>query len=274
MTLKHLQKGLCYTIYADCMAVIIGWGKAWRDLRGKSRHDGLWKQIFEAREGLEVEVLKTKAHRSKEQAVREGDVGNYEGNEAADREAKRSANAHGHPPSVCKDAEARQLAKRRGVSWTLATLKQAAMDVPEVPRSAIKVPNGRRKTADWEGVGCILVASQAGGFVCKMCFGKYATRTIKVKVCSGLNTAARKVAACGQAQGHDLWVGRQVGGNFEGSPLFMCRGCGAYASVQCKQLKSECLAQWGGAPQRSQPVHGGQAPVQAPGCYRRSQGHR
>jgi hypothetical protein len=246
MVLKHLQKGLSYVIYADCMAVIIGWGKSWRDLRGRGRHDGLWKQIYEARDGLDVEVLKTKAHRSKAQAIREDDTDNYEGNEAADRAAKRSAGTYGHPPSVCHDAEARQLAKRRGVAWTLATLKQAAIDVPEVPRTTAKVPSGRRKTADWEGTACVLVASKLGGFVCQMCYSKYASRTVRVRQCTGLNAAARKVAAFGHAQGHALSVGRIVGGKFDGCPLFMCGRCGSYASSQCKQLKSECLAEWGG----------------------------
>jgi hypothetical protein len=132
------------------------------------------------------------------------------------------------------------------VAWTLATLKQAAIDVPEVPRSAIRVPIGRRKTADWDGVACVLVASQAGGFVCKMCFSKFASRSTRVKLCSGLNNAAKKVAAFGHAQGHELWVGRQVGGQYDGSPVFMCRGCGAYASLQCKQLKAACSSEWGG----------------------------
>ena len=115
----------------------MGGGKGWTDLKGKGRHDGLWKQIYEAREGLEVEVLKTKAHRSREQAERDNDLKNFEGNEAADREAKRSASKHGHPPSTCTDAEDRQQAKRKGVAWTLGTLKQAAIDLPEVPRNCL-----------------------------------------------------------------------------------------------------------------------------------------
>ncbi len=157
ITLRHLQKGHKYVIYADCMAVILGWAKGWKDLKGKGRHDGLWKQIYGAREGLEVEVLKTKAHRSREQAVRDNDLQNFEGNEAADREAKRSANKHGHPPSACKDAQDRQQAKRKGVAWTLGKLKQAAIDLPEVPRTGSRAERSKRKTADWEGVGCVLV---------------------------------------------------------------------------------------------------------------------
>jgi hypothetical protein len=228
------------------MAVVLGWAKGWKDLKGKGRHDGLWKQIYEAREGLEVEVLKTKAHRSKEQATREGDLTNFEGNEAADREAKRAANKHGHPPSTCTDAEDRQAAKRNGVAWSLATLKQAAIELPDVPRRASRAERLKRRTADWEGVGCVLVASLGGGLVCRMCFRQVGQRTKQVARCQGLNTATRQIAANAQGKGHELWVGRRVGGTLDGAPLFMCRGCGLFASVKCKGLKDQCPREWGG----------------------------
>jgi exonuclease III len=246
MALKHMRAGLKYIVYADCMAVILGYNKSYCDLVGKGRHDGLWKQIYEAREGLDVEVRKTKAHRSRLQAVAEDDLENFEGNEAADHEAKKSANRYGHPPATCDEAESRQTAKRKGVAWTLATLKQAAIDLPEVPRRVSRAARCQRKTADWEGVGCLLFDSIGGGLICKMCFGKVANRSVKVVRCTGLNTAAKQVAKCGQSNGHDLWVGRQVGGSYGGSPLFICRGCGAYAAAQCKALKHKCARAWGG----------------------------
>jgi exonuclease III len=246
LVLRHLRKGLEYIVYADCMAVIYGFAKTYKDLQGKGRHDGLWKQIFEAREGLQVELRKTKAHRSKLQAIQEDDMENFDGNEAADREAKRSANKYGHPPAACEEAEARQVAKRKGVAWTLAILKQAAIDIPEVPRRVSRAVRAARKTADWEGFGCLLVPSVWGGLICKVCFGKVETRSAKVTKCKGLNAAARKVIACGGTHGHALWVGRQVGGAYDGSPLFMCRSCGAYATAQCKALKKPCTRSWGG----------------------------
>ncbi len=51
---------------------------------------------------------------------------------------------------------------------------------------------------------------------------------------------------CGKTNDHDLWVGRQVGGTYDGSPLFLCKVCGAYASAQCKALKRPCTRSWGG----------------------------
>ena len=166
---------------------------------------------------------------------------NFDGNEAADREAKRSANKYGHPPATCEEAEAR----RKGVAWTLATLKQASIDIPEVPRRVGRVTRARRRTADWEGFGCLLVPSVWGGLICKVCFSKVASRSVKVTRCQGLNAAARKVIACGGTHDHGLWVGRQVGGAYDGSPLFMCRACGAYATAQCKALKKPCTRLWG-----------------------------
>ncbi len=163
MALKHLRRGLSYIIYADCMAVILGWAKSPAELRGKGRDDGLWKQIYEAREGLDVVVIKTKAHRSREQAVIENDIANFEGNEAADHEAKRSANKYGQPPSTCDDAEFRQDAKRKGVAWTLSTLKLAAVGLPEVPRRVSRATKAKLKVGDWEGIGCLLIQSQGGG---------------------------------------------------------------------------------------------------------------
>ena len=246
LVLRHLRKGLVYIVYADCMAVIHGFAKSYKDLQGRGRHDGLWKQIFEAREGLQVDLRKTKAHRSKTQALQEGDMDNFGGNEAADREAKRSANKYGHPPATCEEAEARQVAKRKGVAWTLATLKQASIDIPEVPRRVSRVTRARRRTADWEGFGCLLVPSVWGGLICKVCFSKVANRSVKVTRCQGLNAAARKVIACGGTHDHGLWVGRQVGGAYDGSPLFICRNCGAYAAAQCKALGKQCTKSWGG----------------------------
>jgi hypothetical protein len=246
IALRHMETGVKYVVFADCMAVILGFAKSYSDLRGRGRHDGLWKQIYEAREGKEVTVLKTKAHRSKLQAIAEDDLENFEGNEAADSEAKRSASMHGHPPATCEEAELRQGAKRKGVAWTLATLKKAAIDLPEVPRRVSRANKARLKVADWEGIGCLLVPSLWGGLVCQMCFSKVDARPKGVKRCSGLNTAAVKVIECGKGNDHDLWVGRQVGGAYDGSPMFMCKNCGAYASAQCKALKKVCTRSWGG----------------------------
>ncbi len=113
------------------------------------------------------------------QAVAENDLENFEGNEAADHEAKRSANKYGRPPAVCDEAESRQTAKRKGVAWTLATLKQAAVDLPDVPGKVSRATGSQRKTADWEGIGCLLFDSiGGGGLICKMCFGKVANRIL------------------------------------------------------------------------------------------------
>ncbi len=114
MALRHMEKGLKYVVYADCMAVILGFAKSFRDLRGRGRHDGLRKQIYEAREGLDVVVLKTKAHRSREQAVIENDIVNFEGNEAADHEANRSANNHGHRRLLAKMPSSGKMPSERG----------------------------------------------------------------------------------------------------------------------------------------------------------------
>ena len=126
---------------------------------------------------------------------------NFEGNEAADLEAKRSANKYGHPPAACEEAELRQAAKRRGVGWTLATLKQAAIDLPEVPRRVSRAVRAKRKTADWAGFGCLLVPSEWGGLICKVCFGKVERRSVAVTKCVGLNTAARQVMQVGLTHG-------------------------------------------------------------------------
>ncbi len=82
--------------------------------------------------------------------------------------------------------------------------------------------------------------------MCKMCFRQVACQTGKVIRCCGLNTATRQIAKNAQVNGHDLWVGRRVGGTFDGCTLFMCRGCGAYASVKCKKLKNGCPRLWMG----------------------------
>ena len=74
------------------MAVILGFPKNYSDLRGsKGSHDGLWKQIYVAREGDDIVLLRTKAHRSRELAVPERALDNFIGNDVADSEAKKSA---------------------------------------------------------------------------------------------------------------------------------------------------------------------------------------
>ena len=149
---------------------------------------------------------------------------NFEGNEAADLEAKRSANKYGHPPGACDDAVSRQAAKRRGVAWTLATLKQASVSIADVPTRVSRATRARRRTADWEGVGCLLAPSDWGGLICKICFGKVHGRARRVTRCHGLNAAARQVIACGVTHEHDLWVGVQVGGGVRRRPPLHVQG--------------------------------------------------
>ncbi len=122
----------------------------------------------------------------------------------------------------------------------MATLKQAAIDLPEVTRRVSRATRAKRKVADWEGIGCLLFRSEWGGFICRMCFGKVNSRPSKVKTCVGLNTAAIKLVECGKANNHELWVGRQVGGAYAGSPMFICNNCGACASAQCNTRKKPC----------------------------------
>jgi len=42
-----------------------------------------------------------------------------------------------------------------------------------------------------------------------------------------------------------LLAGR-LGGVLDGAPLFMCKGCGAYASAKCVSIKQRCPQVWGG----------------------------
>ena len=42
-----------------------------------------------------------------------------------------------------------------------------------------------------------------------------------------------------------LLAGR-LGGVLDGAPLFMCKGCGAYASAKCVTIKQRCPLMWGG----------------------------
>jgi hypothetical protein len=244
MVIRHLKPGVPYIIYADCMAVILGFRKRFADLKGKGRHDGLWKQIFEARKGLTIVLRKTKAHRTRTQAAAEGDLVNFAGNDCADLEAKKSAGRYGFPPAVCEEAENIQHARRRGTEWTLARLKEAAVNLPKVPLR--KKGSRRARRAEWEGAGCLLFKSKTDGLVCRMCFSRSTARRKKVKICQGLNSAARQVAQHGNAKGHSMMVGRQLGGALDGAPMFMCKACGAYATAKCVSIKLPCPNLWGG----------------------------
>jgi len=71
--------------------------------------------------------------------------------------------------------------------------------------------------------------------MCKRCYSKVATRRGKVRRCFGLNTAARQVAQHGQKNGHELLVGRQVGGgSWTGPP----RSCGKVVEPMLQQSVS------------------------------------
>ncbi len=41
------------------------------------------------------------------------------------------------------------------MAWTLATLKKAAIDLPEVPRRVSRAARAKLKVTDWEGIGCL-----------------------------------------------------------------------------------------------------------------------
>ncbi len=77
------------TIYSDCQAV----ANNWHTLHGPKvfkynrANNGLWRQIREEAQGKNIQVLKTKAHRSVAEAKAVGQHVEWEGNDKADSEA-------------------------------------------------------------------------------------------------------------------------------------------------------------------------------------------
>ena len=136
-------------LVVDCAAVVANAAKPHKAKSFRNPAAGLWKWIPQE---YWPTVLKTKAHRTKEAAIKEDDLQNWIGNDMADRAAKEAALA-GERPSILEDVKLfvdRATALIRGVIEIVAafprftppvvTKEVTARHIAEASTRAIRQP--------------------------------------------------------------------------------------------------------------------------------------
>ncbi len=78
-----MQRDGKYRVACDCQAALDGAARSNQPPNPKSLWGGLWKQIYETMKGrrIAVEVVKVRAHRTKEQAIEQDDLAWFKGND-------------------------------------------------------------------------------------------------------------------------------------------------------------------------------------------------
>jgi hypothetical protein len=242
---EHLAANLAYrftkgkfTLVTDCMSVV---ASALAGLAGACTGNkpmaGLW---LDMREG-DMTVVKVKAHRTREQAVMDGDPQHFDGNDAADRMAKEAAKFYPAPKGTLEAQMALRLGWRKHYLWVGKTLgcwtKQPGAPHNKTPHKT----KGKMKTANQH---VLLWDSTFHVWNCRVCLCTFRKKPREAgQFCKAFPAAQVSLAKTATEQGHKLWVCnyRDNTGN-----LMYCGSCGCYAQLKGKGLREQCLGNKGG----------------------------
>jgi hypothetical protein len=188
---------------------------------------------------------KTKAHRSREQAVSDGDLTQYLGNAMADEEAKRINLLYGPTEAQVSLAKGtREFSKK-----LIASIVEALVKAEELqPFLAPKKKEGESK---WRGPkpSNIPVAYQhqyrhtaKDRWMCFKCMKTHRVSPLKNRVtrCSGITCGLLKQIRAARAAmpQHSLHLAWEDGG--DGRPVMVCTSCGSYTSGSKCKLGEGC----------------------------------
>jgi hypothetical protein len=211
---------------SDCQAIVSAFLHPFLHEGYRAKFGGLWRE-----KGLAAvhEVRKTPAHRTKEEAIAQGDVTNWFGNDKADHFAKLALAGTGKDGSDYKEARKNHLNSLEEISCKLAGHldPEAIAMVPRVKTRAKGKANPRsehqftRHLGRWACINC-------GCFKRNLKSRQDRTSCIERSKIQGQIHSSHRIF-CGHYEAE------------EGIPNFsFCVLCGCYASQQNKKLKAKC----------------------------------
>jgi hypothetical protein len=202
--------------------------------------DGFARMAIEESADKPWMLNKTKAHRSREQAVVDGDLEQYLGNAMADEEAKRVNLLYGPPDAQVALAKAtREFSKKLIGSIVEALIK--AEELQPFLAAKKRLGDGRLRGPR---PSAIPIAYQhqyrhtaKDRWMCFKCLQTHRVSPLKNKVtrCPGITCGLLKQlrAARAAVPRHNLHLAWECGS--DGKPVILCTGCGSYTSgAKCK----------------------------------------
>jgi hypothetical protein len=202
--------------------------------------DGFARMALEESRGKPWDLNKTKAHRSREQAVSDGDLPQYLGNAMADEEAKRINLRYGPTDAQVSLAKGtREFSKQ-----LLAGIAEALVKAEDLqPYLLAKKKTGEDKWSRLK-TSNIPVAYQhqyrntaKNRWMCFKCLQTHRVSPLRNQItkCPGITCGLLKQlrAARAAVPKHNLHLAWEEGG--DGRPVVLCIGCGSYTSgTKCK----------------------------------------
>lgn len=238
-----VKHGPVPNLVGDC-AGVVSIAENWElGLGGKSTWAGLWKDVVETHQratGLRggPRILKTKAHRTIDQALAENDLEAFYGNRAVDGIAKKCAEDSLAPKTELWsfDATAKQVCTiLRGAARVLALWPDAESLFGTLERRAtVRRANARAAVEKHGWYWC------DGLWRCRYCFATRAEgRDLRAAPHCGVTAVGtmRALAQRHETQ-HRIWLSRPADGT--GALVAVCVACGCYAERLCRQLQRSC----------------------------------
>ena len=212
---------------------------------------GMWQDV---RFG-HLSAKKTKAHRSKQQAIANGDLDEWVGNLIVDELAKEAAAVGAPSPDVIR---ARASAVTTRVAFYHYASKLLQLWLPNSPAphraKAIKEAPAVRLGHDLEWLPFL------HKWGCRQCLKVFRNRTTSARCsCSGLSPSAAKSVNIAQGHGHQLMVCNYV--QMPGTFMF-CNRCGCYSQLRVIGLGRACVGKSVGQPHsRHKRIQDGKHPI-------------
>jgi hypothetical protein len=224
--------GDCQTVVKDCDKDV-GQRAFW-----KKPYAGIWKGLKDR--GVKLEIQKVAAHKPKSQAILEGWLGNWTGNDRVDHFAKIAAGRHMTSKEemavvVGQRELAKKLFKQMGLVSNFFQEKMEKADITWTRKEGNKRVK-KQHTWEWD--------EDQEKFRCTSCltstkslYGKQGK-----KKCVPLTPESRGHIRCFWANGHLL---RAIKGRKGNQLMVFCGKCGRYASGKGDKLNQLCPGQPG-----------------------------
>jgi ribonuclease HI len=237
--------GLAVQVVTDCSAVYNGAKCLTSSCRYTKMQAGLWRQVRDCFRGKQIEVIKTKAHRKRWEAEKEGDLVDFDGNDRADGLAKEAAREAGFR-ELEVEAEAERTKEYKALvqcaMQSLVAYYQQVGPKPEVCRKPVKEPE--QSIVIDRGHNIVVIGK---GFCCTQCNVTGLTYVSVAKAwCQGVPAIIGKLADNEHVAGHCLWKCAIEGGADHGLSLVFCSKCGCTSVKKIKGLLKECAVPQGG----------------------------
>ena len=233
------EHGAHVHIVTDCNTVVAGIKNGEKQVRKGLRHAALWKRMWVIVRNFELslQVSKTKAHRTRAQALAEDDEENYLGNEHADALAGKGAKLLAATEA---DFNEELTAQGRETHLIRTVLKNAT--------TGWKAREWQRKdkaatAMQGDKVRCELASNCFKGrehmWWCKHC-GRGIMRHKETKAKPPVCTGTPRIATIGTLHQHKIGLWLVNTGRWKGRQLWGCTICGSTGVAHAKGLRRKC----------------------------------